>query len=68
MAGQVTRVDGHRYQWLGQFVVDQGTFGQFRQQAGWQVVNAVIAVVLQYIEGCAFTGAGAAADDDQAHG
>jgi hypothetical protein len=67
VAGQVACINGHGHQRLCQFGVDQCAFGQFRQQAGRQVVDAVVAVVLKDIEGGAFTRAGAAADDDQAH-
>ncbi|MNG02242.1 hypothetical protein D3C84_852600 [compost metagenome] len=67
VAWQVTCVDGHRYQRLRQLGVDQGALGQFRQQAGGQVVDAIEAAVLKHVEGCAFTGAGAATDNDHAH-
>ncbi|MOA57499.1 hypothetical protein D3C78_1816920 [compost metagenome] len=67
VARQVARIDGHGYQRLRQFGVNQRAFGQFRQQTCGQVVDAVKAVVLKHIQSRTFTRAGTAADDDQAH-
>ncbi|MNC66437.1 hypothetical protein D3C75_1168310 [compost metagenome] len=67
MAGQVAGVNGNGHQRLHQLGMNQRSFGQFRQQAGRQIVDAVVAVVLKNIEGGAFTRAGTATDDDQAH-
>ncbi|VVN64164.1 hypothetical protein PS685_04558 [Pseudomonas fluorescens] len=64
MTRQVARIDRNGHQWLGQFSVNQRAFGQFRQQAGWQVVDAIETVVFKDGEGSAFTGAGASADYD----
>ncbi|MNP22340.1 hypothetical protein D3C76_1150100 [compost metagenome] len=67
VTGQVARIDGYGNQRLGQLGVNQRSLGQFRQQPGRQVVNAVVAVVLKDVEGGTFTRAGTTADDDQAH-
>ncbi|MNG15195.1 hypothetical protein D3C84_990060 [compost metagenome] len=55
VARQVARINRDGNQRLWQFGVDQRAFGQFRQQPGGQVVDAVIAVVLENIERGAFT-------------
>jgi hypothetical protein len=67
MTRQVARIDRYGDQRLRQLGVNQCAFGQFRQQACRQVVDAVIAVVLKDIQSRTFTRAGTAADDDQAH-
>ncbi|MNE69048.1 hypothetical protein D3C80_1647470 [compost metagenome] len=68
LTGQVARIDRYGDLRMQQFGILQGALRQFGEQAGRQVVDAVEAVVLKDIEGGAFAGAGAAADDDQAHG
>jgi hypothetical protein len=64
VAGQVARIDRYGHQRLRQLGVNQRPLGQFRQQAGWQVVDAIETVVFKDGEGSAFTGAGASADYD----
>jgi len=68
MAGQVACVDRHGYLWMQQLGMHQRAFCQLRQEPGGQVVDAVETVVFKDIESGAFARAGAAADDDQAHG
>ena len=55
VAGQVACVNGHRHQRLCQLGMDQGAFCQLGQQAGRQVVDAIEAAVLKYVEGRTFT-------------
>ncbi|MCY1181731.1 hypothetical protein D9M73_222530 [compost metagenome] len=55
MAGQIARVNGNGDQRLQHLGMNQGAFGQLRQQTGWQVVDAVVAAVLKNVEGGTFT-------------
>ncbi|MNP52837.1 hypothetical protein D3C76_1472580 [compost metagenome] len=52
---QVARIDGYGNQRLRQLGVNQRALGQFGQQTGRQVVDAVVAVVLEDVEGGTFT-------------
>src|SRR5690606_19561075 len=66
VGGQVAGIDTDGYPWqIG--LISRYPLGQRRQQAGGQVVDAVIAVVFQHVERCTFSGTGTTADDEQFH-